>query len=130
MPELNPWPILVATLAGFAIGGFWYSPALFGRVWQRAAGLTDQDLARRSPALIFGGAFVLILVAAAELAMFLGEGATLAWGLGAGALTAVWVACALGVLYLFERRPVSLFLVNAGYWLVTFVAMGGILALW
>ncbi len=130
MSDLNPWAIVVATLAGFLIGGVWYSQALFGRSWRRAAGLSEEDLKSRNPAIIFGGSFVLILIAAVELAMFLGEGANLAWGVGAGALVAVWVVCGLGVLYLFECRPASLFLVNAGYWLVTFAVMGGVLAAW
>ena len=36
----------------------------------------------------------------------------------------------LGVVYLFEQRPLKLWLVNAGYMTVAFSVMGAILALW
>jgi hypothetical protein len=36
----------------------------------------------------------------------------------------------MGVTYLFEARPLKLFLVDAGYHAVTFVVMGGILGIW
>jgi hypothetical protein len=130
MPALNPWAILSATVSGFIIGGLWYSPLLFARSWMRAAGLTEAELEKGNKAKIFGLSFVLILIAAMNLAMFLGQDASVGWGLAAGALAALWVACALGVLYLFEQRPLALFLVNAGYWVVTLATMGAILALW
>ena len=60
-------------------------------------------------AVIFGGAFVLSLVAAAVFAMFLGAemsvGAATAAGFSAGLC---WVAASYGINYLFERRPLRL----------------------
>ena len=128
MPTINPWAVLLSTLAGFVIGGLWYSPLLFERIWMRSAGLTAEELEGGSKLRIFGGAAALILVAAFNLAAFLGEDPSLVWGATAGALTAIWVACALGVVYLFEHRGITQFLINAGYWLVTFTTMGAILA--
>ena len=37
-------PSLIAALSAFMLGGLWYSPALFGKVWQREAGLSDEQL--------------------------------------------------------------------------------------
>jgi len=34
------------------------------------------------------------------------------------------------VIALFERRPLSYILINVGYWVVSFVVMGVILAAW
>jgi len=68
---------------------------------------------------------------AANLAAFLSGPPDLVWGMTAGALAGFgWVAMALGVIYLFERRPLKLFLVNAGYQVVAFVVMGAILGVW
>ncbi len=39
MPEINYLAVVVAALGSFLLGGLWYSPALFGKVWQREAGL-------------------------------------------------------------------------------------------
>lgn len=129
--QLNPWAVLVAAAAAFLIGGVWYSPILFSRVWAKAAGLSEEELKTGNMAKIFGLSFLLTLVMSANLAAFLSGPPNVLWGMTAGALAGIgWVATALGVLYLFERRPLALFLVNAGYMAVTFVVMGGILGAW
>jgi hypothetical protein len=69
--NVNPLAILAATVAAFVIGGLWYSPALFGKVWMPASGFTEADLQRGSQARIFAIAFVFTLIMAANLAMFL-----------------------------------------------------------
>ena len=130
LSTLNPWAILVATIAGFVLGGIWYSPLLFARRWMAAAGLDEATLQNANMGKIFGGAFALTLLAAANLAAFLGPERNPGWGVAAGLLAAVWVCAALGVLYLFERRPLALFVINGGYWLVTFATMGAILGTW
>jgi hypothetical protein len=71
------------------------------------------------------------LIAAASLAMFIGPAGTWQFGLIAGLLTGLtFISVALGVTYLFEPRPFSLFAINAGYQTVLFVAMGAILGAW
>ena len=41
-----------------------------------------------------------------------------------------WVALSFGVTYLFERKPLSLFLIKAGYHGVALTLMGAILGVW
>ena len=131
MPQVNVVAALVAALSSFLIGGLWYSPLLFARPWMEGTGLTEADLKKGMPR-IFAGSFVLALVASCNLAFFLADGKpSLAWGLTAGALAGVgWVATAFGTTYLFERRSLKLFLIDAGYHAVTFTLMGGILGVW
>jgi Protein of unknown function (DUF1761) len=123
---------LVAALSIFLIGGVWYSPLLFARQWLAASGLSEEDMKRGSQVRIFGGSFVLALISAVNLAFFLAGGPSdLAWGLAAGALAGIgWVVTSLGVTYLFERRPLKLFLIDAGFHAVTFLVMGAILGVW
>ncbi len=129
--QLNPWAILVATVSAFLIGGIWYSPILFSRAWMKAAGLSEEEVQQGNMAKIFGLSFLLILVMAVNLAAFLSGPPDLVWGMTAGALAGIgWVAASLGVLYLFEHRPLKLFLVNAGYLVLAFIVMGGILGAW
>jgi hypothetical protein len=130
--KLNVWAVLAAAAANFVIGGMWYSPALFGKVWMRANGFTDADLRRGSPALIFGVSFVFCLIMAANLGAFLaGPETTLAFAVGAGTAAGLgWAALGLGVVALFERRPWSYIVVNGGYLTVSFAVMGAILGAW
>lgn len=124
--------IFVATLACFLLGGLWYSPVLFGRAWMRANGFTDETLKKGgNPAVIFGGSFVLTLIMALNLGAFLSGPANLGWGAAAGFLAGGgWVALSFGVTYLFERKPLSLFFINAGFHAVAFTMMGAIIGAW
>lgn len=130
MPDYNLLAVLAAAVASFALGGLWYSPLLFGKAWQREVGLSDEQLASGNMALIFGLAFVLCLIAAFVFAMFLGPRPSLALGLGAGFSAGLcWVSVSFGINYLFERKRLKLFLINAGYHTLQFTLIGLILAL-
>ena len=122
--------VLAAAASSFVLGGLWYGP-LFGKRWQRLTGLTEQQLDAGSPARVFGISFLLAIVQAWVFAMFLGPDPSLALGLGAGASTGLcWVGAALGVNDLFERRPLGLWAVNAGYHTIAFTLYGLVFGLW
>ncbi len=130
MPEVNWLAVLAAALSAFALGGLWYSPALFQKAWQRGAGVTDDQMQKGHPGKIYGGSFVLSLIAAATFAMFLGKlpvGIATAYGFTAGLC---WVAASFGINYLFEQKSFTLFLVNGAYHTVQFTLYGLILGLW
>lgn len=135
MPEnitINFLAVLAATVSTFLLGGIWYAPGVFGRAWMRECGFTEESLKQKGGmGRIFGGSFVLALVMALNLAAFLGDKATLGFGVFAGAAAGFgWVALAFGITYLFERRSLRLFFINAGYHAVAFTMMGAILGAW
>jgi len=131
MPEVNYLAVIAAAVATFALGGLWYSPALFGKAWQREAGVTEEKMKSANMPLIFGLTFVLALIAAWVFALFLGPRPPMALGLGAGFSAGLcWVAASLGINYLFERKSLKLWLINGGYHTLQFTIIGLILALW
>lgn len=135
MPDqmsFNYLAILVATVSTFLLGGLWYSPALFGRAWMREIGVNHEALAGKGNfGRIMGLSFVLELIMAFNLAAFIGPKASLAFGTFAGAAAGFgWVALAFGVTYLFERKSLCLFFINAGYHGVAFTIMGAIIGAW
>ncbi|MEJ0099899.1 MAG: DUF1761 domain-containing protein [Pseudomonadota bacterium] len=122
--------VLVAALSGFVIGGLWYGP-LFRKPWMQASGMSFEKGAQGNMPLTFGGAYVLNLLGAFAIAMLLGERHGVLLGLHAGAFSALFfIATALGVIHLFEQRPFKLWLINAGYQVVNFAAMGAIIGAW
>jgi hypothetical protein len=130
LSTLNWLPVLVAAASGFVIGGLWYGP-LFQKPWMKHSGMTLEKGAQGNKALVFGGAYVLNLLGAIGLAMLLGSHAGWASGLHTGAFTGLFfVAAAIGVIYLFEMRSLQLWLINGGYQVVNFAAMGTILGAW
>ena len=131
MPEVNWLAVLAATVAAFVLGGLWYSPVLFAKTWQSAAGLSDEQLQSGKPAVIFGGSFVLAFIASACFAFFLGPNPGLQFGAASGfAAGLCWVATSFGINGLFQREKLSLVLINAGYHTLQFTLIGLILGLW
>jgi hypothetical protein len=128
MPDVNWIAVLLCGVSSLVLGGLWYSPMLFAKAWQRAAGVTDEQAKSGNMGMIFGLTFLLSLIAAAVFAMFLGSsmslGAATAAGFSAGLC---WVAASLGISYLFERRPLGLWLINGGYHTLQFTLFGLIL---
>lgn len=122
--------VVAAAVATFAVGGTWYSPLLFGRRWQALVGKSDAELAEGA-LRVFGGAFALELAMALNLAFFLGPDPGLGFAVGAAFAAGFgWVALGMGVTYLFERKPLGLWLIDGGYHAVSFAIVGVILGGW
>ena len=126
MPDVNYLAVVLAALSAFVLGGLWYS-LLFAKPWAALTGQSEEILKSGNKAVVFGGAFLLNLVAAYVLAMFVGR-----MGVKFGAMAGLsvglcWVAVSLGINYLFERRPLGLWLINGGYFTIQYAAMGAII---
>lgn len=128
--SLNYFAILVAAISAFFIGGLWYSPVLLGGAWKKANGFLA-GVPGAGPK-VFAIGFVLSLVMAVNLAMFLNDPkTTTVWGASAGFLAGFgWAAMGLGIVALFERRSAKYVLINGGYLTVALTVMGAILGAW
>jgi hypothetical protein len=127
---LNWLAVIAAALSSFVLGGLWYGP-LFAKPWMSAAGVTADQVANGNKALIFGGTFVLALIAAASFAIFLGPNVTATTGALYGFVAGLcWVTTSFGSTYLFEHKPMSLWLINGGYRTLQFTLIGLILGAW
>ncbi|MES2441906.1 MAG: DUF1761 domain-containing protein [Pseudomonadota bacterium] len=130
--EIHWLAVLVAGVAGFMVGGVWYS-ALFGKAWMAARGVTQESMKGGNVKLLFGITFMLDVVMAFFLDHVLGTytpkpdlSLTL---MIAGGLALGFVIPAMGVNYLYQQASRNLFLIDAGHWLFAFLAMGAVLAL-
>ncbi len=128
--SINWLSVLVAAISAFMVGGIWYGP-LFGKAWMSAFNFTEEELAKRNMGMVFGEAFLLSLIAAINLEMFLGPEASIGFGTAAGFAAGLgWVGTFLGILYLFEHRSLKAWAVNAGYCTVALTVMGVVLGAW
>ena len=124
MESINWIGAVVGAIAAFGLGAVWYSPAVFGRRWQAAAGLSDDDIAAAPMGRTFAVAGMASLIAALVFAAFLGP-AGIAFGTAVGATAGIgWVATSFAINYVFEQKPLALFLINAGYHAVQFTLYG------
>lgn len=122
--EINWIGVVVAAVSAFALGGIWYGP-LFGKKWLAYNGMSEADAQSGNPAIIFGGAFLLSLLAAFVFAMFLGPDQTVEFTTSAGLAAGLcWVAATFGINYLFARKPFGLWLIDGGYATLQFTLYG------
>lgn len=127
--DLNIWAILVAGVLNMAIGAAWYSSALFGIKWMNYLGFKMEELNPKP--WLFVVVFILGLIIATIMAMFLqGSGGALQ-GLGYGALISLGLVIPTIIThYLYEQRKGGFMLIVAGHELVIFMAYGALLGAW
>jgi hypothetical protein len=136
--DVNVWPVLVAGVATMVVGFLWYSPLLFARPWMVLMGYDPNDKTkleemRKGAGKSYGITFVASLVSAFVLAKIIDittvnsalYGMKIGFAMWLGFVTTVQLT---GVL--FAKQPAKLYLINTGYQLVCYLAMGAILAVW
>lgn len=133
---LNGPAILVAALAYFALGSLWYSKVLFVKRWIADLKIDVNDPnAKKGMGMMFGGSLFLMLVQCLAIAIIAERlhirGAGWMSGLKLGALTGCcFCAATIGVNYLYEKKPLSLFLINGGYAIVGNIIAAIIICCW
>lgn len=138
--------VLMAAVASFAFGALWHSQLGFGMTWRSLMGLSEKDM-RSTPsaadrqrarplspvqAMLLG--FIATLLFAYVLAHFIVLAGVAAGGVSVGvALEAgfwVWLGFAVVILangYLWEGKPLNLFLFNAAYQFLSIELMAGVI---
>jgi len=134
--DINYIAVFVATLVSFVLGFLWYSPSWFGTTWMKLSGI-DMKKAKAAQKKGMGKTmfigFLSTLVMAYVLAWFI-KMMSIGTAIG-GMQTAFWIWLGffampqLGIV-LWERKPVQLYYINTGHYLVTLLIMGAILAVW
>jgi len=125
---MNWLAIGLGTVAFFAVGALWYT-VLFGKAWQKAVGLSDEQLkAGANMPLIFGTCFVLefvVVLTLGHLFAFLHPSNHAKMMMATGFGLAI-MAPAIGINYLYQRKSLKLFLIDAGHFVVGMAAVGGV----
>ena len=119
---------LIAALVGMTIGGFWYSPIAFGRIWEKLTGIDEHAHAVR--AFIVGLLSMVVISYGLAVCVDVFNAETFLSGALVGAF--IWlafVATATLGLVIWEGKKFTLYMINAGFYLIAFAVMGGIQAL-
>ncbi|UYV15634.1 DUF1761 domain-containing protein [Porphyrobacter sp. ULC335] len=127
MSDFALWPVLAGTAAFFAVGALWYG-VIFAKPWQRAAGLSNTQLKSGNMGLIFALTFafeMLIAMVLWHLVARTDPPQFVVMMMAVGFAIGVMIP-AIGINYLYLRKPLALFLIDAGHFLVGMAAMGGV----
>lgn len=155
--NINFLALLLAALSSLVVGFIWYNPKVFGGIWMRETGITQEDGKGKNMIAIFAmsifyaflisfllqmlvihqfGAFGMIggdeKKALPSYAAFMADYGTVFRTFKHGALhgfmTGLFLALpVIGTNALYEGRSWKYVLVTGGYWVVTCMIMGGII---
>lgn len=158
--EINFLALIAAAASTLIIGFIWYNPKVFGTIWMKESGTTEDKMKGANMALIFGMAVFYAFLMAMVLQFLtihqwgaigmIGGDATNAkpsfiefmndygtafrtfkHGMLHGFIAGLFLALPIvGTNALFERRSWKYTLISGGYWIVCFMIMGGIICAW
>jgi|SRR3989344_8618325 len=132
---MNYLAILITAIINMALGVVWYGP-LFGKIWMKLSGMTHQQLQKaksKGMAKSYGINFIGTVVLTFVLAWVLQATQVTSSGAGAGTGILLWLGFIVTVMLgtvLWDKKPVKLYLLNIGYYLIVFIIAGAILGSW
>lgn len=121
--------VVIAGIASAILGYVWYHPRFFGKSWMRMSRLQPEHAAGKGEGARLASLGLLASIVMAILIKSEIQGTVL---LGPALLHVafLWLGCIATVLlgsFLWERKPLSLYLIVSGYWLVSMILMAAIL---
>ena len=124
--------IVVAAIVVWLLGAAWYTA--LAEPWMAGIGKTREQLMASggSPAMSYVLGFVAILVMCYLVGALLARLSATGFAAGAriGALAGLLPAACIALNYAFEVRPLSLWLINAGYAILGLAIAGAIIGGW
>ena len=129
---VSPVGVVMAAVVTFLIGMIWYSPILFAKPWVALNGYTPEKLVelRKGAPKAYGISFLAYLLLGVGIAAVVRFDSPLG-GMWTG--MQVWTFLVMPVSLtglVFSDRRLGAWLIDAGYQLVYFAAMGAILSRW
>ncbi len=128
MEYLEP---IIGAVAAFALGFLWYT-SLFGKAWQAETGISDEEAQKDMPRT-HGLAFLMMVVLSYAVNIIIGyhepADQTFMHGGLHGILAAVFYCVpAIAINYLYQRKSLKLFLIDAVYVVLFLGLSGGVMA--
>jgi hypothetical protein len=134
-PFINVWAVLTGTIALWVLGALWYSPILFGKIWQKEVEFKEEAIKKGNVALVFGLSFLLMLFMVWALNFVINshkpEDVSMFKGLHYGVFTGFFFSMmTMGINYLYQRRSLALWLIDGSYMVIGLGIAGMILGAW
>lgn len=130
--DINWLATLVATVSTFALGFVWYNPNTFGKAWQKASGISDEQMSDTSGmGKIFGTSFVFALIMTLTATYFLRGVSEMTTGLRVGLYLGLGIATmSIGINAMYERKNFTYIVINGGYQIVSLIIISAIITAW
>ncbi|MCU7615264.1 DUF1761 domain-containing protein [Chryseobacterium sp. GMJ5] len=158
--QINFLAILFASVVPLVMGFIWYNPKIFGKVWMKECGLTEEKMKSANMGLVFIFSIILSALigfflqfvtihqfgalgmiggdeklAKPSFMAFMNDYGTAYRSFGHGALHSFmsgifFVFPLIAINAMFERKSWKYVMINSAYWTITITIMGGIICGW
>jgi hypothetical protein len=132
LSDINLVAVLATTVVQMFLGMTWYSPKVFGTAWMKLTGIAEDHSAKAmQKSLTIGTIGTFVGVCSISLLLSYLQPDSLKYALKFGAL--LWLAVTVGEslnAIAWEKRPVGLIKINAGYQLVSILVSVALLYKW
>lgn len=130
--EVSLLSVVLGALGAWILGALWYSPVLFSKVWQAEVGLSEERM-KGNMVLVFGLSFVCMVLMSYGLSFVIGahpaNEMNIRHGFFHGCMSGVFFAAtAVGINYLYQRKSLKLYLIDAIYQILMLGVSGAIMA--
>ncbi|MDQ6767549.1 MAG: DUF1761 domain-containing protein [Candidatus Eremiobacteraeota bacterium] len=127
--KINHLAVFVAAIVFFLWGWLWYT--IFGNQWLALVGKAAASMTPSPAPYVVGFLMALVLAYGTAIALADSDRPGAAHGVSFGIFMGViFYASTMLTGYLFEGRPLGLWLINAGYGLTGFALVGAIVGGW
>lgn len=131
--HINLLAIFVSSVIVFLLGALWYSPLLFGKIWIKRIGKSEEEIKRNSGASSYVFTFILWIIVIYVLATVMNITGAISVSGGIYISVLCWIgftgATSL-IHHTFAGRSNSIWLIDSGYTLLSFIISGFILSVW
>jgi len=127
--HLNYLSVLLGAVAYFALGALWYSKFLFAKQWAELTGANMGDRSGLARVMILGFLYTLLIVFVTGVMIHLSRCHQFIDCLQVGIMLGVGYAVGiLGMSYGYQKKPLTLVLIDAGYQVCGITLASAILA--
>ena len=132
LTNLNYLAIIASSVIYFALGALWFGP-LFGKLWLKLVGLSLTEEDKKNALFMFAKTFILDFVITFSVAViiYLLKPTTISSALQVSTLIGLgFVAAPFLGNYMYAKRSMKLFAIEAGYHFVCIIIVSIILTIW
>jgi len=139
MYDINIWSVLVSAIVAIVISSFWFSPALFGNIWTKLSGFSEEDMEKAKAKGMTGmwkqylSQIIASVVQMAVLAFFIAISGSLTAVDGAFVGFVTWLGFVLTINatdMIWLGKSAKLTLINTTNTLVGLIVGGAIIGMW
>lgn len=133
MEQINWLSLIIATLTPTIVGMIYYHPKVFGTIWMKSIGLSEEDFKKQNRIVLFIVSLIMSFILSFSLLNFNntfgqeGEFDTFGHGAFHGIVVSLFIIMPVLIMGgMYELKKFKILVINMVYWIITLALIGGV----